>query len=450
MRTECIDQTVFGFLPGKPIQARFDGGRLTSDGGLLLLAEADRRFRLTESLAGELVDLRDQTKIKLTYSEMLRQRIFGIAAGYEDGNDHDTLRADPVIKVVAGRLPVTDEDLASQPTISRFENHVSRRELVKLGYALVDHYIDRHRPDPPAEIVLDFDATDDPTHGQQEFEGFHGYYDHHCYLPMMIFGTCDDGPQEPILAVLRPGKIHAAKGLVGLLRRLVDRIAGAYPVTRLTFRGDAGMALPATYELCEGRGVDYMIAIGENPRLKALAQPIAAEARRQFDETKDKVRIFGEVSYQAKTWSHPRKVIIKAEVIPSHPTDTNVRFVVTNRDDLDPEALYDAYCQRGDVECRIDELKNDCYSGRTSCCGFLANQFRLFMHVAAYLLFVLLRMALPNRELRVAQVQTLRVRLLKVAARVVERARHVIFSLAENYPWIDDWLDAAGVAKGEM
>lgn len=450
MRTKCMGQTTFGFLPGKPIEARFDGGRLTSDGGLLLLAEADRRFGLTESLASELVDPRDQAKIKLTFAEILRQRIFGIAAGYEDGNDHDTLRADPAIKVVAGRLPVTDEDLASQPTISRFENHVSKRELVRLGYALVDHFIGRHRAEPPGEIVLDFDATDDPTHGQQEFEGFHGYYGHHCYLPMMIFGTCDGGPQEPILAVLRPGKIHAARGLVGLLRRLVDRIADAFPDTRLIFRGDAGMASPVTYELCEGRGVEYMIAIGENSRLTALAQPLVAEARRQFDETKEKVRIFGETLYQAKTWSHPRKVIIKAEVIPGHPADTNVRFVVTNRDDLDPEALYDAYCQRGDVECRIDELKNDCYSGRTSCCKFLANQFRLFMHLAAYLLFVLLRAALPDRELRVAQVQTLRVRLLKVAARVVERARHVVFSLAENYPWIDDWLGAAGAAKGVM
>jgi hypothetical protein len=450
MRTECYGTKTFGFLPAKPIEAKFDGGRLTSDSGLLLLAAVDRRFGLTEKLTRSLIDPRDQNRISLTFGEILRQRIFGIAAGYEDGNDHDTLRADPVLKVVSGRCPRSHEELASQPTISRFENHITRRELVQLGYALVDHFLDRHRAEPPSDLVLDFDATDDPTHGQQQFEGFHGYYGHHCYLPMMIFGTCDEGPQEPILAVLRPGKIHAAKGIVGLLRRLIERIARAFPTTRILFRGDAGMATPRIYELCEERGAEYMIGLGSNPRLQRAAEPLVAEARALFGRTGEKVRIFGEILYRADSWERSRRVIVKAEVMASHPQDTNVRFVVTNREDLGPEALYDAYVQRGDVECRIDELKNDCYSGRTSCCKFLPNQFRLFMHTAAYLLFVLLRPGLKDPALRVAQVETLRVRLIKVAARVVERVRHVTFSIASNYPWIDDWLDAAAVAEGAM
>ena len=412
-----------------------------------MVAELDRGRGLTRRLAKCLVDRRDRSKIELTQLELLRQRIYGIVAGYEDGIDHNTLRADPMLKIAAERAPLSDRDLASQPTLSRFENGVTRRELIALAQAIVDDFVAGHRRKPPREIVLDFDATDDPTHGQQELEFYHGYYGRHCYLPLLVFASCDGGVQEPIAGVLRPGNSGAARGVPGILRRIVRTLAQAFPKASLVFRGDSGMAGPATYEMAEKLGVLYTIGLATNERLRKLAEPLVAQARREFEETGEKVRLFGEVLYQAETWDHPRRVVVKAEVIPSHPYETNVRYVVTNRTDLEAEQLYGFYVQRGDPEKRIGELKNGCRSGRTSCCSFLANQFRLLLHLAAYRLLVLFRMNLPNRELRVAQVETLRWKLLKVAALVTESVRRVLIHLADNYPWKDDWIAAAKVAR---
>jgi hypothetical protein len=210
------------------------------------------------------------------------------------------------------------------------------------------------------------------------------------------------------------------------------------------------MALPEIYDMCEQLSVEYVIGIPCNPRLMKHGAPLDAKAKRQYEQTLEKVRIFAAFPYQAESWPHPRRIIAKSEIIPGHERDTNRRFVVTNRTDLVPEQLYGFYIQRGDVESRIDELKNDCQADRTSCPRFLANQFRLLMHLAAYILFVELRQRLASPELRTAQVETLRLRLIKLAARVYDRARHVVFSLAQNYPWIDDWLNAAHAVKGGM
>ncbi len=427
--------------------AQFDGGQLTSDAGLALVAEFDRRRGLTSRLAACLDDRRAARRVRVSVLEMLRQRVLGIVAGYEDCIDHNSLRRDPILKLAAGRAPLTEADLASQPTLSRFENGVGVRELLALGRAIVEDFVEGRRRRPPRTIVFDFDATDDPTHGQQELEFYHGYYGTHCYLPLLVFAQCDGGAQEPIAAVLRPGNSGAARGVPGILRRIVAQVAEALPETRLVFRGDSGMAGPAVYEMAERLGVRYVIGLATNPRLAQQAESLVARARALFAETGDKVRIFDEFAYQAETWTHPRRVIVKAEVMPSHPHETNVRFVVTDLDEPAPEALYAFYIARGDAECRIKELKLDCFSGRTSCHRFLANQFRLLLHLAAYRLLVLLRSGLANPELRRAQVETLRRRLLKVGALVTESVRRVVLHLASNYPWKDDWIAAAEVVR---
>jgi hypothetical protein len=328
------------------------------------------------------------------------------------------------------------------------ENRVTRRELLDLGYAFVDFFIHQHAASPPGRIILDFDATDDPTHGQQEFAEFHGFYDCHCFVPLFATALCDDGPHEPIIALLRPGRSHAARSAPALFRRLIERLKQALPRTSILFRADSGFAIPELYDTCEDLGVQYGIGLPKNPVLEGLARPFIDQAYERFFVTGETVQVFGEFFYQAKTWRHPRRVVCKAEIIAAHRDDLNLRFVVTNDMHRSPEATYKLYRQRGDMESRVDELKNGCFSGRTSCHRFVANQFRLFLALAAYWLFVLLRQRLATPELQVAQVPTLRMRFIKVAARVIESVRRVSFALPTPYPWIDDWLQAAAAVGG--
>jgi len=367
-----------------------------------------------------------------------------LVAGYEDCNDHTLLRRDPGLKTATKRRALSGSDLASQPTLSRFENSVTRRDLWRLAEAFVEHFLDRHDAPPPREIVLDFDATVDPTHGQQDLSFYHGYYGCHCYLPLLAFASCDGGPKEPLLAVLRPGNSHAGRAVIGLLRRLVARLRARWPEVRIVFRGDSGMALPGIYDFCEGQGVEYVIGIGRNATLAQLIEPIEDQARELHAATGEKVRHFGEFRYQAGSWERPRRVVAKAEIIPGHERDTNRRFVVTNRTDLSAEDEYDYYVERGDAECRIDELKNGCFCDRTSCSSLAANQFRLMLSMAAYLLLMLLRERAEAEDLRRAQAGTLRLRLIKLGARVTETARSVKLSLAGNYPRARDWIGLAG------
>jgi Transposase DDE domain group 1 len=433
--TQCSSLS-FGFLGRRQVTGRFDGGRLSSDGGLLLLAEVDRRFGLTQRLASCLRDRRQQSKVRQSRLDLVRQRVYQIACGYEDCNDADTLAADPVLKLACGRNPEGGRDLASQPTLSRFENSVSPAELYRMSLALLDLFIEAHR-EPPREIVLDLDATDDPTHGQQELSFFHGYYDEYCYLPMLVFAQADGGPHQLLAAVLRPGNVHAGRGSVTLLKRIVARLREAWPEVRIVVRGDSGEALPEVYDWCEGEGqVDFVIGLARNSRLQGLGEPSLEAAREEFRETQAKVRHCHDLSYAADSWGHERRVVVKAEV--SSKGD-NPRFVVTSRDDLTAEELYDFYADRGDVENRIKELKNDLHADRTSCHRFVANQFRLLLHAAAYLLLTLLRGMLTGTELASAQAGTLRLRLVKVGVRVEQTARRVWLHLASSYPWAELW-----------
>ncbi len=420
----------------KEIVADFSGGCLSSDGGLLLLKGADEKIGLTDRLAGCIKDSRDATRVNQKVRDMLLQRIFGIACGYEDCNDFDTLRTDPMFKLAAGRDPDSGIDLASQPTLTRLENGVTRRELFLMEETLVSLFIERHRDSPPARIVLDPDATDDPTHGQQELEFFHGYYDCHCYLPLLVYATADGGEQELVAAVLRPGNVHASHKVLAVIRRVIAKIREAFPDVEIVLRGDAGMALPQVYDWCEDAGIPYVLSLGRNSRLLSLAEDYIADAEAAYEETGEKVRDFGEFSYAAETWRSERRVVVKAEVMAG---GENPRFVVTNITGLDAEAVYEFYIDRGDVENRIKEIKDDLLSGRTSCHRFLANQFRLILHAAAFVLIQAIRRLLSGTELAAAQAGTIRTKLLKVGARVKETTRKIWVKLPTSYPYQRTW-----------
>jgi hypothetical protein len=434
--TECIRQLSFGFLCQKEVVGEFSGGNLSSDGGLMLLAEADRALGLTSSLAQCVPDHRDPTKVIHRLDEMLAQRVYQIACGYEDCNDADDLRYDPVLKVSMGRRPESDPDLASQPTLSRFENRVTRTQLRRMGQVFVELFARQYASAKPQTIILDFDPTDDPTHGQQQFACFHGFYNEHCYLPLIVTAQVDDGPQELLVALLRPGNSHASRSALAVLKRLVGRFREVWPKAHFVFRGDNGFGVPEIYDWCDANHVSYAINLAQNSRLLALAEPYLERARAEYEETGEKVRRLYAVTYAAKDWVRPRRVLIKAEVSAE---GENPRFVVVNLPDGHPEDQYNFYALRGDVENRIKEIKNDLKIDRTSCHRFVANQFRVLLHAAAFVLHNHLRRCLRGTRLEKAQACTLQRHLLKLGVRVRETVRRVWLYFASNCPVRDLW-----------
>lgn len=380
-------------------------------------------------LAACLTDPRDPDATTHTVEAMLRQRIFGIALGYEDLNDHQTLRDDPLLKVLAERPPETDKPLASPSTLCRLENAALRRDLARMAETLVETFIASY-PAPPEQIVLDFDATDDPLHGEQEDRFFHGYYDAYCYLPLYVFAG-----GQLLVPYLRPAHIDAAKHSRAILKLLVRRLREVWPEVRILVRADSGFCRWRFMRWCDRHGVDYILGLAQNARLKALAGPLAEEAARRFEADGTKQRLFGEVRYAAGTWDRERRVLVKAEHLERGP---NTRFVVTSLEG-DPQDLYDRlYCARGDMENRIKEQQLDLFADRTSCHRFLANQFRLLLASAAYVLVETLRReGLVGTDLAHAQAGTIRTRLLKIGARVRVSVRRVVLHLASGYPLQD-------------
>jgi hypothetical protein len=428
----------FGFLSRQAIVGNFDGGDISSDGGLMLLAQVDQALGLTAQMAARLDDSRQAGKVRHSLDDLFRQRVYQIAAGYEDCNDADRLRSDPILKVAAGRRPESDADLASQPTLSRFENSVGRRELYRLAHVFLDLFVARHRAAPPRRIILDLDVTDDETHGQQRLSFFHGHYDEHCYLPLVVTAELDDGTQELLAFILRPGNLPAGRTAVAVLKRLQARLEKALPATKIVLRGDSGFALPEVYDWCEAQqpAVPYVLGLPQNSRLNELAQPYMEAAKAEFAATGQPVRRFYEFEYAAKTWSHPRRVILKAEVTAEGP---NPRFVVTNLKAA-PGTVYDQwYARRGEMENRIKELKNDLQIDRTSCHRFAANQLRVQLHAAAFVLFTCLRALLAGTAWAKAQVSTLRRDLLKLGVRVKESVRRVLLQFASSCPVQQLW-----------
>ena len=427
-----------------PLEVSFDGGRLTSDGGLPWLADAEQVLEICARFAALIPDRRTGARHGL--EALIRQRVFQIACGYEDQNDADTLRSDPLLKLVCGRLPDSEADLASQPTFSRLENAVGWHTCYYLALALVQVYLqERERSGQPTHILLDLDTTDEPTYGKQEATAYHGYYREHMYHPLLIF---DGETDQLITAVLRPGNAHASRGVLPVLRRLVGLLRRRWPGVSIEIRADSGFAVPKLYAFCEREQIGYTIGLIPNQRLERAAEPLLAQARRQSaDQGGAKVRLVSELTYRAGTWPQDRRVVYKAETLEKGP---NTRFVVTTRSDP-PTALYDWYVARGEPELWIKDLKRACFATRMSCHRFLANQFRLLLHAAAYWLLDTLRRWLMAAGAARLQLDTLRLRLLKVGARVRELSTVVRVHLASSHPGQPLWslLTASTGPPGE-
>jgi hypothetical protein len=446
MPAQSDDQISFEFFADCPVVVQQHVGQITSDAGLLPVRQFDQGWKFTQRLAQCLADvLPERVQSLLT---MVRQRVYGIIAGYEDCNDHDHLRDEPVFKLIADRSPDGDP-LASQPTLSRFENGVTDadfRKLVDFTVATgVERLLDRNKGSLPASVTLDLDATDDPTHGNQQLTLFHGYYGQYQYYPLIISEMTS---RHVLLAQLRHGTAAASLGADDDLMKVVDALRAKRPDINVHIRGDAGFGVPIMYDVCEKNGLSYTLGFSSNPRLKKMTQGLMAKAAEQFKVTGQKARLFECFQYKCDDWTAARTVIAKAEC---HAGGTNLRFVVTNLPDVvtpqDGQRVYDDYIQRGESEHRMDELKNGLSAGRLSCHRFKANFFRLILHTAAYNLTNALRdhPDLPPIIQR-GQPQTLRTHLIKVAATIITTTRRVIVRLAGQWPWWPAYQAAANRA----
>ncbi len=416
-----------------PVEVDFLGDRLTSDGGVVWLEEADRALGLCAGLAAEIPDWR-RRRGRHSLVDLIRQRVYQLACGYEDQNDANALRADPLLKLVCGRLPASGPDLASQPTFSRLENAPSATACYRLAVALGEVYLrERERDGVPTHIVLDLDGTDDPTHGEQEGSAYHGYYRQHQYFPLLVF---DGTTGHLVTAVLRPGTVHAGHGTVTVLKQIVRRLRARWPDVAIEVRADAGFARPDLYAWCDTEGIAFTIGLIPNPRLQRLAAPIQAEAVRQLPrDGGTTVRVIGEAAYRADSWPTDRRVVIKAEVLPK---GSNTRFVVTTRTEP-ADQVYAWYVDRGETENWIKDLKVACFADRLSCHRFLANQIRLLLSAAAFWLLETVRRWLVRLGVAPTQLDTLRLTLLKIGGRVRQGVDRVRLRLSSSHPGQPLW-----------
>ena len=426
MKTQCNRQTMFlSNLFSQKIQADFDGGAITSDAGALLLREVDKRIGLTQALADVIPDPRHPALTLHSQPSMLAQRIIAMACGYEDLNDHQTLRDDPCFQVLSDRQADPQKPLASPPTLWRLEDRADKRSLAKMAAVFVETFIASY-DSPPESIVLDFDATDLPIHGHQERRFFHGYYDRYCFLPLYVF--CGD---QLLVPYLRTSRIDAAKNSRALLKLLVARIRKSWPSVKIIVRADSGFCRWKFMKWCDENGVYYILGLAQNPVLLKNARPWTIPAEWHFNRTKEKVRLFGSFGYAAETWDRNRRVIVKAEHTDQGP---NPRFLVTNLPGDEHELYDDLYCPRGEMENRLKE-QLDLFATRTSSHYFLNNQFRILLAGAAYILVeTLRRIGLKDTNLQNAQAGTIRTKLLKIGALVKSSVRRVVFHLAGGFP----------------
>lgn len=449
MATDCIAQVSFQFHGlRRPVVARFDQPHASSDGGAVLLKALDDRLGVTQRLAASLTDCRQSGKVQHELVELVRQRVYGIACGYADCNDAARLADDPIHKLLLDRDPLDGPALASQATLSRFENAVGRQALYLASVGLADLVIEHHRARLQGQarrIMIDLDPTDDPTHGQQEFSFFNGHYDTWCYLPLVATLTFNAEPMQYLVAaVLRPGNSPAKRGAIGLLRRLLARLRVAFPRAIFRVRLDGGFASPEVFAFLEAEAVEYIVAMASNVRLVKRSRRLMGRARMLSHASGQTEHLYGETRYAARKWKHKRRVIIKAEVVrhPGRAPKNNPRFVITNLADA-PEAVYQIYCARGDMENRLKELHQGLALDRTSCHRFLANQFRVLLTVAAYIVFQALQTHTPGTVCADAQVSTLRERLLKLAVWIKGSARRIVLQLPRTYPWLTAWRQIA-------
>ena len=412
----------FGRLGRRVVEGRFDGGSMTSDAGVMLLGALDRKLGLVDAAARCIADPRNPLLITHGVRDMLRQRVYGLALGWEDLNDHGALRRDVAMQTAVG----VDREAASAPTLCRLESWAHRSTAVRLHEVLLEQFIASFAQ-PPEELVLDFDATDAPLHGHQEGRFFHGYYDCYCYLPLYVF--CG---QRLLCAYLRPSRIDAAKHAAAILKLLVRRLRRAWPAVRIVLRADSGFCRRRLLNWCERSGVYYVIGLARNARLEAQVQYAQLMLADEYERSGVKQRWVSEFDYAAHSWAHERRVITRLEW---DAQGGNPRFVVTNLEGA-PEPLYDAlYCQRGEAENRIKEAQIGLFATRTSCRYFVANQLRVLLAALAYVLVERLRaLGLQGTELAAAQIDTLRIKLLKLAAVVTRNTRRIRLYFASNWP----------------
>lgn len=451
MNEPTIAQTVlFPVGADRPVIATFDQPHASSDGGAILLKAADRRVGLLAALAATVPDARASARVTHGVDDLLAQRVFGIACGHPDGNDADRLADDPIHKLLLGRDPIDGGRLASQPTISRFEHTAAPRMLLAMNAALADTVIARHRRRRRGRrvrrITIDLDATEDQTHGAQQLSFFNGFYDHRCYLPLVASLTFDgEARQYLVAAILRPGNAAGTAGAVSLLHRLLPKLWRAFPGARVRVRLDAGFATPEVFAQLEAAGVEYVVAMAGNAVLARHAEPALAPLRAVVATTHETATSYTEAAYQARSWAAPRRTIVKAEVVWHHgrePRD-NPRFVITNLRQT-PEWIYrHVYCARGDSENRFKELKLALAFGRTSCTRFWANQLRVTLTAAAFVLFQELQLHADRTALRGAQVPRLRQALITIGVQVVRSVRRIVLHFPRSHPDAVPWAQLA-------
>ncbi len=446
----------FGFpaIERKKVVAAFDGGRITSDGGVLLLGAVERQLGIADTLAPLISDPRNPLYVTHSVTDILRARILAIACGYEDGDDLDFLRTDPGFKVACGRLPDSGDDLCSQPTVSRWENAPSLREVMRMTYAMIDLYCCSYDR-PPAAVTFDIDDTCDVVHGNQQLALFHAHYDARCFLPIHVY---DAANARPVVVLLRPGKTPSGEEIRGHVRRMVRRIRRHWPHTRITIRGDCHYGRHEVMTWCEANGLHYIFGLSSNVVLEQMMEPLADAVRAQRAEAQAKlvalrrseppvdagwlrraeaqanaVRRHTEIKYGAKFWRCQRRVAARIEATPK---GLDIRYVVTNLVGGNAEWLYETlYCARGRMENFIKLHKTQLASDRTSCRSPLANQVRLVLHTGAYWLLLKVRGSIPKLQpLATAEFKTLQMRLIKIAARISETATRVRIALAAACP----------------
>ena len=414
----------------KKVIAAFDGGRLTSDGGVMLLSAVERDLGVARALAALIPDSRNPLLVTHSVEDILRARMLAIACGYEDADDLDHLRTDPGFKLACGRLPDSGADLCSQPTVSRWENAPDLRAVIRMTYAMVDLYCASY-PRPPHAVTLDIDDTVDVVHGHQQLSLFNAHYNERCFQPIHVYDTTT---ARPVMVLLRPGKTPSGAEISRHLRRLVHRIRRHWPDTRLTIRGDGHYGRPEVMAWCEAQNVTYIFGLPGNSVLDGLVEPVADAVRvNRAITSADVVRRYTEARYGAKSWACQRRIAARIEATPK---GLDIRYIVTNIPAGTAEWLYDTlYCARGQAENLIKLHKTQLASDRTSCRDPLANQVRLVLHTGAYWLMLTLRDAIPHPQpLACAEFTTLRLRLLKLAARVIETASRVRIAFAAACP----------------
>lgn len=467
MDSQGVQQWSFDFFAHKPVVVEPSRTQLTSDAGLLPIRQFDERIGLTAQLATVLDDPRDAEAIKHRYLEMVRMRVYGILADYPDQNDHDTLGADPVFKLLAGRSPDA-ENLASQPTLSRFENAISPASLLRLEDLEVAQFVAAFSPSPP-QLTLDMDSYDDPTHGDQQLSFWHDYYRQYQYQVRIM--TCAENDLVASSCLLH-GSAHVAMGAADDLRRVVGALRVRFPDVHLRFRADNGFGVPEVFDACEELGIDYDLGIKMNPLLKRRSDSLLEELQARQQQTGQPQRDAIAFAYQAQSWPHPRQCIVRVEVTAE---DSNRRAILTSRRGAEhyPLAAYDEYADRGESENRNKELKRGLWGDRLSDHRYMANTFRLHLHVAAHNLLVRLRHEvadppqedprgeLPQEALPAGQRRrhfnarrlrdplgeghpcTWRTRLIKVAAEVIVSARRILVRLSAHWPYVDHYAQVA-------